>query len=129
MTKWNRVGGTACGPLFCAIFAGLAAAQPPSPLTYLQTISVPGWTNTGSSQANLDIFAFNPFTRVMYIADRTNHAVTMVDTIRNQVIGVLPIPGGGSTNGVLMALDLQKLVVTDGKNNVFVAPGLKVTVP
>ena len=56
----------------------------------------------------------------MYVADRTNHAVTAIDTISNSVIGVLPIPSGGNTNGVLVALDLQKLVVTDGKNNVYV---------
>jgi hypothetical protein len=56
----------------------------------------------------------------MYIADRTNHAVTAIDTIENEVVGVLPIPSGGSTNGVLVALDMQKLVVTDGKTNVFV---------
>ena len=33
---------------------------------------------------------------------------------------MLPIPSGGRTNGVLVAFDLQKLIVTDGKANVYV---------
>src|ERR1700686_2286249 len=111
--KSNRWAAIAFGWLGCAIFTGTAAAQPSAPLYYIQTISVPGWTNTGANQANLDIFAFNPYTRVMYIADRTNHAITAVDTIENQVVGVLPVPGNASPNGVLVAIDLQKLVVTD----------------
>jgi len=96
------------------------SGQTPSPLVFIQTIPVPNWTNTGTTQANLDLFAFNPATRTLYVADRTNHAVTAVDTIFNNVIGVLPIPSGGSTNGVLVAFDLQKLIVTDGKANVYV---------
>ena len=56
----------------------------------------------------------------MYVADRTNHAVTAIDTIRDGVIGVLPIPSGGSTNGVVVAIDEQKLVVTDGQAHVYV---------
>jgi hypothetical protein len=110
----------AYGLAVSVVWAGSLIAQAPSPLVYLQTIPVPGWTNSGTTQANLDIFTFNPYTKVLYVADRTNHAVTAVDTIENSVAGVLPIPGGGNTNGVLVALDLQKLVVTDGKNNVFV---------
>lgn len=106
--------------LSAAALVGSASGQTGSPLTLIETIPVPNWTNTGSTQANLDLFAFNPWTRVMYMADRTNHAITAIDTISNSVIGVLPIPSGGSTNGVLVALDLQKLVVTDGKANVFV---------
>jgi len=108
------------GWIVCAAILGPAYGQAPAPLVLLQTIPVPNWTNTGSNQANLDLFAFNPWTRVMYVADRTNHAVTAIDTIGNGVIGVLPIPSGGSTNGVLVALDVQKLVVTDGKANVYV---------
>ncbi|MEP6715403.1 MAG: hypothetical protein ABJC09_07495, partial [Terriglobia bacterium] len=126
--KWTRWAPAAFICVGCAIFTGKAAAQPPAPLYYIQTISVPGWTNTGSTSANLDIFAFNPYTRVMYVADRTNHAITAIDTIENQVVGRLAVPGNASPNGALVALDLQKLVVTDGKNNVFVydlrVPGL-----
>ncbi len=103
-----------------SLFLGAVLGQTPPPLIYLGTIPVPNWTNTGASQANLDLFAFNPYTRVLYVADRTNHSVTAVDTVSNTVIGVLPIPSAGSTNGVLVALDVQKLVVTDGKANVYV---------
>lgn len=103
----------------CAL-TSLLNAQTPGPLVYIQTIPVPGWTNTGATQANLDIFSFNPYTRVMYVADRTNHAITAIDTISNSVVGVLPIPGNPNTNGALVAVDVQKLVVTDGKTNVFV---------
>ena len=118
--KLHKAASRACWSFLGVVFLGQAFGQTPSPLTLIETIPVPTWTNTGATQANLDIFAFNPWTRVMYVADRTNHAVTAIDTLNNGVIGVLPIPGGGSTNGVLVALDVQKLVVTDGKANVFV---------
>lgn len=111
---------TACCLTLGAAVVQSVYGQTASPFTLIETIPVPNWTNTGTNQANLDLFAFNPWTRVMYVADRTNHAVTAIDTITNSVIGVLPIPGGGSTNGVLVAIDVQKLVVTDGKANVFV---------
>ena len=116
------------GRLLAVSAAVFLNAQTPGPLVYIQTIPVPGWTNTGTTQANLDIFAFNPYNRVLYVADRTNHAITAIDTINNYVVGQLPIPGAPNTNGALIALDLQKLVVTDGRNNVFVydlrVPGL-----
>ena len=101
-------------------FTAQMYAQTTSPFVFLENIPIPNWTNTGATQANLDLFAFNPWNRVLYVADRTNHAVTMIDTINNSVIGVLAIPGGGSTNGVMVAIDIQKLVVTDGKANVIV---------
>ena len=129
MTKFGRgIRYTSWFLLSAAFLGHLSAQSSSSPFALIGSIPVPTWTNTGATQANLDIFAFNPWTRVLYIADRTNHAVTEVDTISNSVIGVLPIPGGGSTNGALVAIDVQKLVVTDGKNNVFVydlrVPGL-----
>ena len=44
------------------------------------------------------------------------------------MVGVLPAPGGASPNGAMIALDVQKMVVTDAKTNVFVydlrVPGL-----
>jgi hypothetical protein len=119
MRFWREIRNACCLVLGAGL-VGSASGQTTSPFTLIETIPVPNWTNTGTNQANLDLFAFNPWTRVMYVADRTNHAVTAIDTISNTVIGVLPIPGGGSTNGVLVALDVQKLVVTDGKANVFV---------
>ena len=51
--------------LGCLFFAGTAVAQPPAPLYYIQTIPVPGWTNTGATQANEDIFGFNPYTHTL----------------------------------------------------------------
>src|SRR5215472_10343924 len=101
-------------------FTTLLNAQTSGPLVYLQNIPVPGWTNTGTTQANLDIFGFNPYTRALYIADRTNHSITVIDTISNTVTGQISVPGGASPNGAMIATNLQKLVVTDGKTNVFV---------
>ena len=88
---------------------------PNAGLQYLENVAIPNWTTSGSTQANFDLFYFNPATRIMYIADRVNHSVTAIDTRANVAIGFMPVPGGPSTNGVLVALDLQQLVVTDGK--------------
>src|SRR5260370_1206252 len=122
--------------LFCVAAAFLAAplfAQTTAPsagLIYLGTIPVPSWNTSGSTQANYDLFAFNPQTRIMYVADRVNHGVTAIDTRTNGVVGVLPVPGTPppSVNGVLVVPELQLLVVTDGRSNVFVydlrTPGL-----
>ena len=86
----------------------------------MENVAIPNWTTSGSTQANFDLFYFNPATRIMYVADRVNHAVTGIDTRANVAIGSMPVPGGPSTNGVLVALDLQQLVVTDGRANVYV---------
>ncbi len=56
----------------------------------------------------------------MYMADRTNRSVTAIDTKTDTLIGILKIPSGGNTNGVLVVPELQQLVVTDGKANVYV---------
>src|ERR1700676_3386431 len=121
MSRHISVGAT-LRMVCCLLSAGLVMGQAPpkSNLVYIQNIPVPNWTATGTNQANFDLFAFNPRTRVMYVADRTNKSVTVIDTIENNVIGVLPLPTGGSTNGVLVVPDLQVLVVTDGKANVLV---------
>jgi hypothetical protein len=103
------------------LLCGIACAQVnTSPLVYIQTIGVPNWTNTGSTQVNTDIFGFNPLTHTMYMADRTNHAVDAIDTHENVVTGIMVLPNNPNTNGVLVAPDLQQLVVTDGKTNVYV---------
>jgi hypothetical protein len=54
------------------------------------------------------------------VAYRTNHGVFAIDTHSNAFIGSWVLPGSPSTNGVVVAPDLQKLIVTDGKANVFV---------
>ena len=114
-----------------ALAVPILTAQSTAPnagLIYFQTLPVPTWTTSGSTQANYDLFAFNPQTRVMYIADRVNHSVTAIDTRTNLVVGILPLPGSPSTNGVLVIPELQELVATDGRANVFVydlrVPGL-----
>jgi len=91
-----------------------------SNVQYMQTIGIPGWANSGSAQANYDIFAYNPQTRAMYLADRGNHGITVIDTRTNVFIGIIPMPNNSSPNGALIAPDLQQLVVTDGQNSVFV---------
>jgi hypothetical protein len=98
----------------------LRAQAPNAGLDYLQNISIPGWSNSGATQANFDLFAFNPVNHTMYVADRTNHAVFAIDTHSNEFVGSWTVPGSPSTNGVLVAPDLQQLIVTDGKANVFV---------
>jgi DNA-binding beta-propeller fold protein YncE len=104
------------------LFASMANAQsaPRADLVLLGNIPVPNWTTSGTTQANFDLFAFNPRTRIMYFGDRTNKSVTAIDASTNQVIGVVALPSMGSTNGVVVAPELQDLIVTDGQNNVFV---------
>src|SRR3977135_246032 len=93
-------------PLLCAslmlVLSGMLHAQAPNAgLQYIQTIGVPNWTNTGSTQANSDIFGFNPQTQILYLADRTNHSVDAIDTHTNSIVGVMTIPGNPGTNGAL----------------------------
>ena len=119
MTIYSRLAG--CIVLCCAsipLWGWQMASR--SDLVFQQNIPVPNWTTTGSTQANFDLFAFNPRTRIMYVADRTNKSVTAIDASINQVIGLIALPSLGSTNGVVIAPELQLLVVTDGQNNVFV---------
>ena len=90
---------------------------PNAGIRFIENIQIPNWSTTGASW---DLIAFNPQTRIIYVADRTNHAVTAIDTKTDALIGVLKIPSGGNTNGVLVVPELQQLVVTDGKANVYV---------
>ena len=89
-------------------------------LQYQQTIGIPGWGQTGATQANYDLLGFNPATRIMYIADRLSKGITAINTRSNVFIGVMPLPNGSSPNGVQVIPDLQLLVVTDGQKNVWV---------
>jgi hypothetical protein len=56
----------------------------------------------------------------MYIADRTNKAVTAIDTKTNTYAGMAAIPTGLTANGVVIAPDLQQLIATDGGPNIIV---------
>ncbi len=105
------------------ICAGVAAALASganlqnSGLSLVQTISVPNWS---VGVANTDLFGFNPTTRIMYLADRTNHAITVIDTHTDTVIGAIPLATNTVVNQPLIAIDLQQLVVSDGKQSVLV---------
>jgi hypothetical protein len=121
LVKWASVSA-----LTCASIWGQAITN--GGLQYSQTIIIPNWANSGAAQANYDLFAFNPRTRIMYIADRGNHAITAIDTRSNAAIGFMVMPNNSSPNGVLVAPDLQKLVVTDAGKSLWVwdlrLPGL-----
>src|SRR6516165_5411682 len=93
-------------------------------MSYVQTIPVPNW-KVGTS--NVDLFGFDPATRVMYLADRTNHAVDVIDTKTNAVVGFIPMAATSVPNQPLVATDLRQLAISDGVKSVFVydlrAPG------
>src|SRR5260370_25878873 len=76
--------------LAAPIFAQSTA--PNAGLIVLQTIPVPNYATSGSTQTNYDLFAFNPQTRIMHTADRVNHRVTAVDTRTDGVDAILPVP-------------------------------------
>jgi hypothetical protein len=97
-------------------------------MQYLQTISIPGWKATGTlGNANVDLMGYNPVTRMMYLADRTNHGIDVIDTRVNVVVGLIKMPPTSvygtpvtGPNGVLVAVNSQQLVVTDGLQSVYV---------
>jgi hypothetical protein len=89
-----------------------------SGLTYMQTIPVPNWPQ-GTS--NTDVFGFNPVTRIMYLADRVNHGVDVIDTHNNFFLGTIPTTvTTAGPNVPLVAIDQQQLAITDGVSSVFV---------
>ena len=112
------------------MFTPLAWGQSPPTggMQYLQTISIPGWKATGTlGNANVDLMGYNPVTRMMYLADRTNHGIDVIDTRVNVVVGLIKMPPTSvygtpvtGPNGVLVAVNLQQLVVTDGLQSVYV---------
>ena len=64
-----------------------------SGLQYLQTIGIPGWKATGAAgNANVDLMGYNPVTRMMYLADRTNNGIDVIDTRANVVVGLIKMP-------------------------------------
>jgi len=107
---------------FCAaaLLDGAWAADPNlqnSGLHLQQIIPVPNWK---VGVANTDLFGFNPVTRMMYLADRTNTAIDVIDTHTNAVIGEIPLAAGSVPNQPLVAIDLQQLVISDGVKSVLV---------
>ena len=58
-----------------------------------QTIQISGWRPTGTAgNANVDLLGYNPVTRMMYLADRTNKGIDVIDTHTNAVVGLIPMP-------------------------------------
>ena len=110
------VGFSICGGLFLGSAPGANNLQN-SGLQHVQTITVPNWS---VGVANTDLFGFNPVTWTMYLADRTNHAVDVIDTHTNTVVGQIPLAANTVVNQPLVAIDLQQLVVSDGKQSVLV---------
>ena len=104
------------GLLLCATLS-IGANLQNSGLQLVQTIPVPNW-KVGT--ASTDLFGFNPVTRIMYLADRTNHAITVIDTHTNSVVGQIPLAATTVVNQPLIAIDVQQLVVSDGVNSVLV---------
>lgn len=110
--------------------AALAWGQglPTGGVQYMQTIPIPGWGATGArGNANVDLMGYNPVTRMMYLADRTNKGIDVIDTHANAVVGVIRMPptsvyGAVPTgpNAVMVAVNLQQLIVTDGLQSVYV---------
>nr|MDQ2901477.1 hypothetical protein [Acidobacteriota bacterium] len=109
--------GMLCLAAFAAMPANAQTTAPSAHLQFLQTIPIPGWD---TNAAGFDLFAFNPETRIMYVADRTNHGIDAIDTRTNSFVGSLTVPNNASPNGVLVVPELQQMVVTDGKTNVLV---------
>lgn len=99
-----------------------------SGLQYLQNISIPGWKATGATgNANVDLMGFNPVTHMLYLADRTNNGIDVIDTRTNVVVGLINMPASSppktpavGPNAVLVAINLQQLIVTDGQQSVYV---------
>lgn len=123
---WHHPLPRAC--VAASLFTGLGWAQGPglqsSNLYYVQTIPVPNWT-VGVS--NVDLFGFNPATRTLYLADRTNHAIDVIDAKISAVVGFIPLAANSAPNDPLVIPDLQQLAISDGVDSVFVydlrAPG------
>jgi len=118
-------------PLAFAFLSTIGWAQglQNSGLQYLQNIGIPGWKTTGApGNANVDLMGYNPVTRMMYLADRTNNGIDVIDTRTNVAVGLVKMPnkqmigpiGATGPNGVIVAVNLQQLVVTDGQQSVYV---------
>jgi hypothetical protein len=112
--------------LFFANLSAQAQTNPPSPnpgLIPLTVIPVPVWTPTGSTSAAFDLFSFNPVTRLMYEADSRNHGALVIDTVTNTLQDIISPPDCTMTScpsGVLVIPDLQKLVLTSRRTQLWI---------
>ncbi len=101
------------------------AATPASGLQFIGQIPIPNWTTTGANQASTDMWSLNPATGDIYITDRVNRGISVINTNSLRYLGTIPVPTcagapgtapGSCPSGVVVAPDLQKLVVTDRNN-------------
>ena len=102
-----------------------AQAVPTVALQQLGFISIPTWTTSGATAASFDTLTFNRETGVMYFADRPNKGATAIDTRTATYLGTIVLPGCAtntacSPSGVLVAPDLQKLIVTDRDTHIYI---------
>src|ERR1700692_4624581 len=108
-TRFRRVAPL--GGIYLLLSA-LACGQslPNGGLTFSQNVQIPGWRATGAAgNANVDLMGYNPVTRMMYLADRTNSGIDVIDTHTNVVVGLIKMPPAsvtpGGPNGVWVAVN------------------------
>src|SRR5215475_7341825 len=112
------------GLVLLTFLAGISWSQVSTPdagVTTIGVIPVPNWATTGT--VSFDLSSFNPLTRVLYYADRTNHGATAIDTKSNTIVGGVTPPGCTGTScpsGALVIPDLQKLVLTSRGTTVWI---------
>src|SRR5579885_1150832 len=96
---------------------------PSANLQQLAFIPMPKWTQ---ASASYDVAYFDWETGVMYFADHANVGVSAIDTKTLTYLGTSSVPGcpGASfctgMSGVLVAPDLQKLVLTDRDVHIYI---------
>jgi DNA-binding beta-propeller fold protein YncE len=122
--KISTVMASAVATLFVASTAIMwgQVATPSAGLINWGLIWVPNWTTSGATQQATDLSSFDPVTKVLYYADRANHAVVAIDTNTNYVVGFVQVPNcvGSCPSGVQVAPDLRKLVVTDRATTTYI---------
>ena len=109
--------------VFSAVPMPGQVATPAAGLVYEGLIPVPNWTTSGPTAESVDLSSFDPVTSVLYYADHVAHAVLAIDTTTNSVLGWVPVPNcttSSCPSGVLAIPALQKLVVTDRVNTVYI---------
>lgn len=111
--------------LFLIAFLGPVYGQGNIPLANLQQLAFIGIPNWTTANASIDLFTFNPVTKIMYFADRTNHGATAIDTTTFTFLGTIVPPNceklsRSCPSGLVIAPDLQKLVITSRSNVVFI---------
>src|SRR3954470_1281895 len=80
--------------LFVFFWMSSAWAVALQPLTQ---IPIPNWTitnpATGTTTASFDLLSYDPNSKLMFVADRPNHGITVIDTVTNTYKGTIVPPG------------------------------------